>query len=439
MTASMSHKTFQFIEYTTIFKSENRELKTGELYKDDFDAIDKMKEQLPKGMLEFLGSDSIRFKQFVGNIFLPSGNCIEILPKINKPNCANENNYSQVCRHSLLHMLTRVFKLKINTSSIGSSSLAKFPLQDIFIRFFCQQLEEELHKGYLRTYVSEEDNLSTMRGRLVFNDHIRVNMVNKARFYCQYDEFTEDNVFNQQLKAVIRVFKNRVQSQDTHRHLTDLEFAFADVRDVMVDTLVIERLHFTRLNDRFKPIFDLATLILAGKSPNMSTGENTAPAMLFDMNKLFEEFIAIELERKLYSKTSISANYSLSSQDQSLKLATDAFQLKPDIVIRKENSVVSIMDTKWKVKEANGTIKVSQEDAYQMYAYGHRFSCNHLALIYPKLPSGVRSKSFNLVKNRDSAECLSLKVYQVPLIFSSQEGESAFDEKLEEIVKVFEE
>lgn len=427
----MESKTIQIFEYSILSKVKSDQGNTAYVSPSDFLSLEKMKDSLPKGMMEFQGSDAVLFKQFVGNIFLPSGTCIEILPKVNREQHSDKAN---VCRHTLLYMLSKVFKLKISASTAGNSALAKFPLQDIFIQYFCELLEEQLHKGYLRTYVTEEDNLSTLRGRLIFKDHIRLNAVNKARFYCEFDEFTEDNLFNRQLKAAIRVFRGRVSNQQTYRHLTDLAFAFSDVRDMPVDINTIERLHFTRLNDRFKTVFDMAILILAGKSPNMSTGEHSAPAMLFDMNKLFEEFVALELKKKL------SREYSLSAQFNEINLSKKhSFKLKPDIVVTKSEVIESILDTKWKAKGNKDSVNVSQADAYQMYAYGHRMPCDKLALIYPDFTKD-KTDTYELMKNHTGSEFLTLKVFQVSLDIFDEDNKvmqknDRFEKSLDNIVK----
>lgn len=59
--------------------------------------------------------------------------------------------------------------------------------------------------------------------------------------------------------------------------------------------------------------------------------------------------------------------------------------MKPNIVLEGK----FIVDTKWKIirqddkeKEKN---KVSQADLYQLYAYGKKYECGKLYLIYPKI------------------------------------------------------
>ena len=58
------------------------------------------------------------------------------------------------------------------------------------------------------------------------------------------------------------------------------------------------------------------------------------------------------------------------------------FTLKPDIFLRRDEQNL-IADTKWKIVASKDDI--SQADLYQLYAYGKKYDCGKLYLIYPKI------------------------------------------------------
>ena len=64
-----------------------------------------------------------------------------------------------------------------------------------------------------------------------------------------------------------------------------------------------------------------------------------------------------------------------------------AFIMKPDLSLEEGGRVVFILDAKWKEIDArNGDRKhgIDQRDMYQLYAYGKRYGCRALALVYPQ-------------------------------------------------------
>lgn len=101
-----------------------------------------------------------------------------------------------------------------------------------------------------------------------------------------------------------------------------------------------------------------------------------AYALLFDMNLLFESYVA-HFFKKTYQ------NREVKTQDRQYKLVEshNLFQLKPDIVMDKN----IVLDTKWKlINQESKNYDLSQPDLYQMYAYGKKYTAENVYLVYPK-------------------------------------------------------
>lgn len=120
-------------------------------------------------------------------------------------------------------------------------------------------------------------------------------------------------------------------------------------------------------------------------------GGDKAFALLFDMNKLFESFVAWHLKKYITNK---KCEYEIKSQDKSRYLLEidkerNKFQIKPDIVCRniKDNKqTLFIADTKWKILNfSRDDCGISQGDLYQMFAYLAKYECENGFLIYPQI------------------------------------------------------
>jgi 5-methylcytosine-specific restriction enzyme subunit McrC len=106
------------------------------------------------------------------------------------------------------------------------------------------------------------------------------------------------------------------------------------------------------------------------------------------MEVLFEKYVQSVLQHQL------SSGYKLLSQTQSEYLVThkDArwFQLKPDLLIQRQQQRIAVLDTKWKLLDgtannAKDKYKIKQADLYQLYAYGQKYlnGEGNIFLIYP--------------------------------------------------------
>jgi 5-methylcytosine-specific restriction enzyme subunit McrC len=91
------------------------------------------------------------------------------------------------------------------------------------------------------------------------------------------------------------------------------------------------------------------------------------------MNLLFESYVGHYLKKK-------GLNVSLQDKGKYLVEEPNKFALKPDIVINGDEQLIA--DTKWKIIKDEKDI--SQQDMYQLYAYGTKYKeCSKLYLIYP--------------------------------------------------------
>ena len=110
-------------------------------------------------------------------------------------------------------------------------------------------------------------------------------------------------------------------------------------------------------------------------------------SLLFEMNKLFEEFVGRSLARALAgSGFEVRLQGPRGHALADLQTGQNRFATKPDITIAKQGVPVLVIDTKWKrLKGAIDDPKygVGQADVYQMMAYAHVYQCERLLLLYP--------------------------------------------------------
>ncbi|TYB32442.1 MAG: hypothetical protein FXF49_11480 [Flexistipes sinusarabici] len=101
-------------------------------------------------------------------------------------------------------------------------------------------------------------------------------------------------------------------------------------------------------------------------------GSGLAYCLLFPMEKLFEEYVALILAKKFRHRIQTQ------HKGYSLLEFPKRFNLIPDIYLPSKNI---IMDTKWKI--INSLDDISQSDLYQMFAYLTKYKSNNVVLIYP--------------------------------------------------------
>jgi len=275
-----------------------------------------------------------------------------LLPKIsNKDEETNLNTF--------IYMLMYAYDIKLQNEDIASCKNESHNILEVFIQLFAKKLFQELQYGIYKEYITEQDNLTTLRGKYLINENLKYNFI-KNKIYCEYDEFSMNNQLNQfflfAVKSLMLFAKDKRLLMACEIALDEVEYKSFDI-----NTLTI---HFHRLSVRFKESFEFALLLLS-KSIPLFAKDKQSFAFLFDMNELFEKFIG-----QIF--TEIDPSTKLQNQKNFGNL-----QLKPDII-----TTNMIIDTKYKILKSRDDLAVS--DKYQMFVYGTNFEIKNTMLLYPK-------------------------------------------------------
>ena len=143
--------------------------------------------------------------------------------------------------------------------------------------------------------------------------------------------------------------------------------------------------------DRNTKDYDLlmkwSKVFLKNKSFTTFSGTESARALLFPMEKVFESYVAKHM-KSVFSEIGWNVSY----QDTGYYLFNTLngmdhkkFALKPDVVITRDDGSTVILDTKWKrlFNDVSKNYGISQADMYQMYAYSKKYDTSEIWLLYP--------------------------------------------------------
>lgn len=186
-------------------------------------------------------------------------------------------------------------------------------------------------RGLKSSYVVREDNLNVFKGKLLVKDNLRRNVAHREKFFVAYDEYGLDRPEHRLIKAALWRLK-RVKSA---RRLLG---AFESVATSTNCAKDFAALSIDKTNRDYKAVMNWTRLFLAEKSFTPFDGRVKALALLFDMNRLFEAYVAAHA-RKVFA---------------------DKFTL----------------DTKWEDAPTSA-------DMYQMFAYAKRYGARKIYLLLP--------------------------------------------------------
>ena len=333
-----------------------------------------------EGVLEH-GRKGLRAHGVVGVIATPDCQ-LEILPKIEG---AGENDVENTTlRDRLIHMLAMVWNIRIDAGVVTRLGWQRDTLLEMLIRLYCSKLTDAVRKGMPRQYADQEDDLPTLRGRLDVMRQFSTLAVSPQKLACRFDALSPDIPLNQVMRAAIGKLSRLAQAPDNQRTLRELNFAYADVSEVSPGELRWDQIVLDRTNTRWHELLSLARLFLRDHHQQTSFGPTEGFALLFEMNVLFEEYVARLMARALAgTRLRVSAQGGLRAC--LYEGEAGRFRTRPDLIIRKGNQNALIIDTKWKriTQIDDPHAGVSQADIYQLMTYGQLYECPYVMLLYP--------------------------------------------------------
>ncbi|MDX4063625.1 McrC family protein [Aliarcobacter skirrowii] len=343
----------------------------------------------------------LQAQNYVGVIQTKDGTTIEILPKI-------KNTTTEKSKDILIKMLKTLKNSPFKNSSVANLKSSKIPLFEIFISMFLEELTVLVRNGIKSDYISKEENLKFLKGKLKISEQIKYNTIHKERFFVQYEEFISNRVENRLIKTTLQFLYNKSKLNKNQQRIREFLFVFDEIEISHNIKTDFSNIKLNRQMKDYEQVLLWCKTFLFENSFSPYKGNDIAFALLFDMNLLFESFV--------YSYLKKSSNFQdIKSQDRTHHLAYEngigRFRLKPDIVI---NGGKIIADTKWKIlsedKAYNGVL---QDDMYQLYAYGTKYdNCEKIYLIYP-FDELIIKNSYNYFKNKElKLDILFFDVYK---------------------------
>jgi 5-methylcytosine-specific restriction enzyme subunit McrC len=319
----------------------------------------------------------VKFKNYVGVIQIGS-TTIEILPKADKLNTQSpteKDNWHKV----LLKMLAHCKKIKVNAVSEASLRKRNHSLLDLYFELFLNEVNQLLQQGLIKSYNQNSGNVLALKGRIDFSKNIQQNVIRQERFYTTHQVYNHNHLANQILYKALKVLKTISNNTYLIDGVNRLLSNFPVIKEIEINKTHFDKITSNRKTEPYNEALKIAKMIILNYSPDIKGGNENMLALLFDMNKLWEEYIY----RMLLKVVDKSTKVSFQNRDKFWENKL----IKPDIVITKTKIVEEktiktnyIIDTKWKVKEK---AEPDDDDLKQMYVYNMYWKSEKSMLLYP--------------------------------------------------------
>ena len=319
--------------------------------------------------------DRIKFAQYVGVIQV-NELTIEILPKVDASTLDSKKAKWQ---QFLLDMLQECHWMQTWSHQKAFLQFKNNNILEAYLGIFLNECKQLFRMGLIKKYRKEEKNLYALKGKLLFGEQIRKNLVHQERFFTRHIVYDKNNVYNQILEKAIQLVLHLTANPSLKDEANQLLFGFPELDCIIPTQKLFDRLTFDRKTEPYREPIAIAAMLLLNYRPDISNGNNHILSLLFDMNELWEEYIYRHLSMAAGDVWEVSyqqqRHFWTSSELEVTKI------IKPDIVMKhRESGKKVIVDTKWKMPDDDVP---ADADLKQMFAYNEYWKSEIAVLLYP--------------------------------------------------------
>lgn len=167
-------------------------------------------------------------------------------------------------------------------------------IHNLFAAILAKGIGLQLKQGLYRTYINKVEDLSVVRGRIDMPGTIRNRLNRRMKITCDYDELSENNLFNQILKStVVLLLRQKDVNEKYKAELKKEMLFFSGVDRIDLQQIRWSELHFRRNSRTYEMLLALCRMLLEGSLLTTDPGDDYLPGFKdeHEISHLYEKFI----------------------------------------------------------------------------------------------------------------------------------------------------
>lgn len=363
---------------------------------DEQKSILRMREIIGESNFKIYSDGFIQVMHYVG--FVSFGEVsIQVLPKVIDDVINISKTEAITWSMKALYNMLRVseFNRVLELPDSQSLNLGEHNLLDIFIHLFAKKVLNIFERNIYREYKLEQDNTSFIKGKINVSDSIKLNIKGSLIHNVNYDELTENNIFNSIIKTVLYKLLSMTQNRENKKLIKMCLSYFDNIELIELSNSIFDSLKFSRLNEKLRLLINMAKMFYSNLAPEYQIGKQTVLSFLIPVNELFEYYVYKKLLNNQTQDVQYQKKINFIKYDHITKM------IKPDFILIDQLNNKSVGDAKYKIIDPYIKKDLSYSDLYQIYTYIHLINCTTGYLYYPQT-MGNEMKDFIIESFEDN-------------------------------------
>ena len=176
--------------------------------------------------------------------------------------------------NNIYHMLSYTFQA-LNQETYEDVAVESFDeMYNLLAAILSKGIGLQLKQGLYREYISRQEELSVMRGKINMPGTIKNRLAHKRVLTCDFDELSENNLLNQILKTTVTLLLRNGKVQAKYKDdLKKKMLYFSNVEIIEPTGIKWSSIRFQRNNQTYRMLVSICQLIIEGMLITTDSGD----------------------------------------------------------------------------------------------------------------------------------------------------------------------
>ncbi|MGG3480004.1 restriction endonuclease [Peribacillus frigoritolerans] len=245
-------------------------------------------------------------------------------------------------------------------------------INHLLTRILLVKLRSLIKRGFYREYIGFQEEASTLRGKVLFQESINTFSFKRAKMHCEYEEMSYDILHNQIIKSTLYFLLQSPKLENTLKdEVLQVYHHFGDISLIKLHHSFFTKVKLHRSNQHYRFVLDICRFLYESLLINEESTEEKFADFERDpkaMARLFEGFV-----RNFYKKE--TTQYKVYRENIIWEAEGEDLYYLPimqtDISMENKERKI-IIDTKYyqhSLNQYKGAPKLISGNLYQLFAY----------------------------------------------------------------------
>ncbi len=244
-------------------------------------------------------------------------------------------------------------------------------IYDLFAEILFRGISFQLKQGLHKEYISIHETIPTLKGKMDMRGTINNLIQKKQKIDCDFDELSENNLFNQILKTTVVFLLSTLKDTSRKTKLRKLMLFFGNVDTIDISFVKWTTLRFDKNCKTYQMLLYICYFIMDGQILTTESGKYKLKGFTDDhMCRLFEKFV-LEYYKKHHPRLHAQASQIVWNIDEEYS-NTNALPIMQTDIMMSTRERTLIIDTKYygkTMQERFGKATLHSNNIYQIQSY----------------------------------------------------------------------